>query len=37
MPALKSVVLVCGAEIRVCQDTLLFDGEGKVSGAVVLV
>ena len=37
MPALKSVVFVCGAEIRVCQDTLLFDGEGKVTGGVFSV
>lgn len=37
MPALRSVVFVVGAEIRVCHVTLPYLGEGKDSGGVVFV
>ena len=37
MPALRSVVFVVGAEIRVCHVMLPYFGEGKDSGVVVFV
>lgn len=37
MPALRSVVGVCGCEKSVCHDTVPFSGVGKDSGGVVEV